>query len=114
MKDCIFCSIVRKESPATIVHEDEHSIAFKDIKPQAPVHILVIPKKHIRTVLEMDEEDKPLLGHLIHVANVTARQHSIAEKGFRLVMNCGQDSGQSVWHIHIHVLGGRKMTWPPG
>lgn len=114
MKDCIFCSIVKKESPTTIVYEDDYSIAFKDIKPQAPVHILVIPKKHIRTVLEIDEEDKPLLGHLIHVANTAARQHSIAEKGFRLVMNCGLESGQSVWHIHIHVLGGRKMTWPPG
>ncbi|HXG30034.1 MAG TPA: histidine triad nucleotide-binding protein [Thermodesulfobacteriota bacterium] len=114
MKDCVFCKIVSKESPASIVYEDDISIAFKDINPQAPIHILVIPKRHIRTIAETTEEDKPLLGHLIHVARKIAEQLNISKKGFRLVANCGLESGQSVWHIHLHLLGGRKMKWPPG
>jgi histidine triad (HIT) family protein len=114
MEDCIFCKIVRREIPATIVFEDDLSIAFRDIEPQAPTHILIIPKNHIRTVVEATEEDKPLLGHLIHVANKIAKEEGISQKGFRLVINCGSKSGQLVWHIHLHLLGGRQMTWPPG
>ena len=112
MEDCIFCKIVKREIPATIVFEDDLSIAFRDIEPQAPAHILIIPKKHIRTVVEATEEDKPLLGHLIYVANEIAKKEDINQ--FRLVINCGSKSGQLVWHIHIHLLGGRQMTWPPG
>ncbi|MGH7792349.1 MAG: histidine triad nucleotide-binding protein [Thermodesulfobacteriota bacterium] len=114
MEDCIFCKIVKREIPATLVYEDEISLAFRDITPKAPTHILVIPKKHIRTVVEVKEEDKPLMGHLISIASGIAKKEGISEKGFRLVINCGLESGQSVWHIHIHLLGGRKMTWPPG
>lgn len=114
MRECVFCQIVRRESPAHIVYEDDSTIAFKDINPQAPVHILVIPKRHIRTLLDIQSGDEPLLGHLFSVANAVAREYGIAQRGFRLVMNCGLESGQSVWHIHLHVLGGRKMGWPPG
>ncbi|MGQ0792976.1 MAG: histidine triad nucleotide-binding protein [Deltaproteobacteria bacterium] len=114
MSNCIFCAIADKKIPANIVHEDDFSIAFSDISPKAPVHILVIPKKHIRTVVEAEESDKTLLGHLVYVANQIAKSQNIAEKGFRLVINCGIESGQSVWHIHLHVMGGRKMAWPPG
>ncbi|MBI2488038.1 MAG: histidine triad nucleotide-binding protein [Deltaproteobacteria bacterium] len=114
MEGCMFCKILKREIPATIVYEDEISLAFRDISPKAPTHILVIPKKHIRTVVEVKEEDNSLLGHLIYVANGIAKKEGISEKGFRLVINCGLESGQSVWHIHIHLLGGRKMTWPPG
>ncbi|MGE5443150.1 MAG: histidine triad nucleotide-binding protein [Ignavibacteriales bacterium] len=114
MDDCIFCEIVRRKARADIVYEDALSIAFRDIKPQAPVHILVIPKNHIRTVVESVEEHKPLLGHLIYVANNIAKKEGISQRGFRLVINCGAQSGQTVWHIHIHLLGGRRMTWPPG
>jgi len=114
MDDCIFCKIVSRESPADIVYEDDDSIAFKDINEQAPIHILLIPKKHIRSVVEIEEEDLQLIGHLVSVASKIADQTGISEKGFRLVLNTGLESGQSVWHIHIHLLGGRKMAWPPG
>ncbi len=114
MDDCIFCKIVSRESPADIVYEDDDSIAFKDINEQAPIHLLLIPKKHIRSVVEIEEEDLQLIGHLVSVANKIADQTGISEKGFRLVLNTGLESGQSVWHIHIHLLGGRKMAWPPG
>ena len=114
MQDCIFCKIAKKEIPTTLVHEDEISVSFRDINPKAPTHVLIIPKKHIRSVVEAEEADSPLLGHLIHVANGIAKKEGISEKGFRLVVNSGLESGQSVWHIHIHLLGGRKMSWPPG
>ena len=114
MEECIFCKIVKREMAATIVYEDDISLAFRDISPKAPTHILVIPKKHIPTMVEVKEEDNSLLGHLIHIARRIAGKEGISEKGFRLVINCGLESGQSVWHIHIHLLGGRKMTWPPG
>jgi histidine triad (HIT) family protein len=111
---CIFCEIVEKKRTAKIVHEDEFAIAFEDVNPQAPVHTLVVPKKHISTTLDMEEEDKGLIGHLFHVANKVARNRGIEERGFRLVMNCNPESGQTVFHIHLHVLGGRFMHWPPG
>ena len=114
MTDCVFFNIAERKAPADIMYEDDVSIAFHDTDPRAPVHVLIIPKKHIRTTLDVGEEDAPLLGHLILVANKIAQQTNISEKGFRLVMNCGTQSGQSVWHIHLHLLGGRKMTWPPG
>jgi len=112
--DCIFCEIVNKKRPARIIYEDELAVAFEDINPQAPVHTLVIPKKHISTNLDLKEADSNLIGHLFQVANRIAKDKGIAERGFRLVMNCNPESGQAVYHIHLHILGGRPMRWPPG
>lgn len=112
--DCIFCKIVDKKIPAKIIYEDDLAIAFEDINPKAPVHVLVIPKKHISTSLDINESDNDLVGHMFQVANKIAKDKGIAERGFRLVMNCNKDSGQTVFHIHLHLLGGRHMTWPPG
>lgn len=111
---CIFCDIIQKKVPAKVIYEDDHALAFEDIRPQAPVHTLVIPKKHISTNLELQENDNNLIGHLFQVANKLARDKGIAERGFRLVMNCNPDAGQTVFHIHLHILGGRPMHWPPG
>jgi histidine triad (HIT) family protein len=111
---CIFCEILEKKRPARIIYEDEYALAFEDINPQAPVHALVIPKKHISTNLDLGTEDNGLIGHLFQIANTIAKEQNIAEQGFRLVMNCNPDSGQTVFHIHLHILGGRFMHWPPG
>jgi len=111
---CIFCEIAEKKRPARIIYEDDHALAFEDINPQASVHALVIPKKHISTNLEIKEEDNALIGHLFQIANRIAKDRGIAERGFRLVMNCNPESGQTVFHIHLHILGGRLMHWPPG
>ncbi|MFN3740726.1 MAG: histidine triad nucleotide-binding protein [Thermodesulfovibrionales bacterium] len=112
--ECIFCRIAEKKLPSKIQFEDESSIAFEDINPQAPVHVLVIPKKHISTVLELKKEDRELIGHLFLVASRIATEKGIAERGFRLVLNCNREAGQTVFHIHLHLLGGRPMHWPPG
>ena len=114
MSDCIFCKIIDKKIPARIIYEDEHALAFEDVNPQAPVHTLVIPKKHIPTLLDIKEEDNNLIGHLVKVANKIANDKGIAERGFRVVINCNPESGQTVYHIHLHILGGRQMHWPPG
>jgi histidine triad (HIT) family protein len=114
MSDCLFCKIINKAIPATVVHEDEHVLAFRDISPKAPAHLLVIPKKHISTINDIQEDDKNLLGHMIFTAKQLAQTEGLAEDGYRLVMNCNEDGGQTVFHIHLHVLGGRQMTWPPG
>lgn len=115
MADCIFCRIVAKEIPATPVYEDETVLAFKDLEPQAPVHVLIIPKKHIESLLGLTEEDKALLAHIqVDVVGQLARELGIAEKGFRLVVNTGEEGGQTVGHLHFHLLGGRSMAWPPG
>lgn len=114
MSDCIFCKIIDKKIPARIIYEDEHALAFEDVNPQAPVHTLVIPKKHIPTLLDIKEQDNNLIGHLIKVANKIANDKGIAERGFRVVTNCNPESGQTVYHIHFHILGGRQMHWPPG
>jgi len=111
---CIFCDIVTKKLPARIIYEDEHAIAFEDIHPKAPTHTLVIPKKHISTNLDIKASDNMLIGHLFQVANQIAKDKGVADRGFRLVMNCNADSGQTVFHIHLHILGGRLMSWPPG
>lgn len=111
---CIFCEIIEKKRPAKIIYEDERALAFEDINPQAPVHTLIIPKKHISTSLDITLEDNELVGHLFQVANIIAQNKGIAERGFRLVMNCNPESGQTVFHIHLHILGGRLMHWPPG
>jgi histidine triad (HIT) family protein len=114
MSDCIFCKIVEKKIPAKIVYEDDTVLAFEDLTPQAPVHVLLIPKKHISTLLDAGDEDLNLFGHIIKAANGIAREKGIAERGFRLVANCNAESGQSVFHVHFHLLGGRPMHWPPG
>lgn len=114
MSETIFSKIIRKEIPANIVHEDEHCLAFHDVAPQAPVHVLVIPKKPIASLEQLADEDAELLGHLWLTIPQLARQLGIAEGGYRVVVNCGQDGGQSVDHLHYHILGGRKLTWPPG
>lgn len=111
---CIFCDIIEKKIPAKVIYEDDRALAFEDIRPQAPVHTLVIPKKHISTNLEIQESDNNLIGHLFQVANNLAKEKGIAERGFRLVMNCNAEAGQTVFHIHLHILGGRLMHWPPG
>ncbi|MDS1029445.1 histidine triad nucleotide-binding protein [Bacillota bacterium LX-D] len=110
MSDCIFCKIINKEIPGEIVYEDELVLAFRDIKPLAPIHILIIPKKHIPDLTSLESQDKELIGHIHLVAKKLARQEGIAEKGFRLVNNCKQDGGQVVYHLHFHLLGGRQLT----
>jgi histidine triad (HIT) family protein len=111
---CLFCEIAEKKRPAQLIYEDDLVIAFEDINPQAPVHCLIVPKKHIPTSLEIEEKDNELVGHLFQVGNKIAKDKGIAERGFRLVMNCNPESGQTVFHIHLHLLGGRFMNWPPG
>ena len=111
---CLFCKIVEKKIPSKSVYEDESVLAFEDINPQAPVHILIIPKKHISTSLEITDEDNAMIGRLFQVANDIARNRGVADRGFRLVMNCNREAGQTVFHIHLHLLAGRAMHWPPG
>lgn len=114
MSDCIFCKIIKGEIPSNKVYEDNDIFAFNDINPQAPVHILIVPKKHIPKSLDAIDSDKELIGSIFMVANKLAREKGIAESGFRLIVNCNRDSGQEVFHIHFHLLGGRRMKWPPG
>lgn len=111
---CLFCEIIEKKRPAKLIFEDDHVIAFEDINPQAPLHVLVVPKKHIATSLQISAEDNWIVGHLFQIANTIAKEKEIADRGFRLVMNCNPEAGQTVFHIHLHVLGGRVMHWPPG
>ncbi|MBF0541940.1 MAG: histidine triad nucleotide-binding protein [Nitrospirae bacterium] len=112
--DCLFCKIANKQISSNIVYEDDEIAAFTDVSPKAPVHILIIPKKHIPTVLDLTVEDCALIGRLYMIANKIATDKKIDKSGFRLVMNCNRDAGQSVFHIHLHMLGGRVMSWPPG
>jgi histidine triad (HIT) family protein len=110
--DCLFCRIVRREIPATVVHEDEHCVAFRDIGPKAPTHILVIPRQHVSTL--DDVTDPLLIGRLMMAAAEIARTEKLVEAGYRTVINTNAGGGQTVFHLHVHVLGGRRMTWPPG
>lgn len=114
MTDCIFCRIVAGEIPATQVYETDQVYAFRDIHPRAPTHILVVPKKHIPTLNELANEDLQLAGELMLAARTIAAQEGIAENGYRLAVNCNADGGQEVYHLHLHLLGGRKLSWPPG
>ncbi len=114
MEDCIFCKIINKKIPANIVFEDEKMIAFNDINPQAPIHILLIPREHFASLNDIPEEKKNILSHLLLKARQIAQEKEIAEKGYRIVLNTEKDSGQEVFHIHLHLLGGRRMHWPPG
>ena len=110
----IFKKIIDKEIPADIVHEDEQCIAFRDIDPKAPTHIILIPKKEIPSMAEIDENDKELIGHLYLVASKIAKDEGVSDSGYRLVVNTNKEGGQEVYHLHIHLLGGRQMNWPPG
>ncbi|OPX55466.1 histidine triad (HIT) family protein [Oceanospirillum multiglobuliferum] len=112
--DCLFCKLVAREIPADILYEDDQVIAFRDISPQAPTHVLIIPKRHISTLNDLQEEDCALVGRLQFTAQKIAKTLGIAEEGYRVVMNCNEQGGQTVYHIHMHLLGGRSMTWPPG
>lgn len=114
MSDCLFCSIAAREIPAQLVHEDDLVVAFRDINPQAPTHVLVIPREHIRSVADLTRAHDPLWAALIHVSQQLAAAEGIAENGYRLVTNIGRDAGQTVDHLHLHLLGGRPMSWPPG
>jgi histidine triad (HIT) family protein len=111
---CLFCEIAEGKVPSTKVHEDPELVAFRDINPQAPSHVLVIPRKHIASPLDLTEADDQLLGRLVRQGVALSRKLGFAERGFRLVFNCGDDAGYSVSHVHLHLLGGRKLGWPPG
>ena len=114
MENCIFCKIASGEIPTNKVYEDERIIAFNDINPQAPIHILLIPKDHFSSLNDVPEEKKDLLGHILFKARQIAKDKGISEKGYRIVLNTEKDSGQEVFHIHFHLLGRRRMNWPPG
>lgn len=114
MADCLFCSIGEGKIKGQIVYQDDLVVAFRDISPRAPVHILLIPRKHIAGVLDLQPEDGAVIGHIFVVAAQLAHDEGIAERGFRVVVNSGADAGQTVFHIHYHLLGGRQMSWPPG
>lgn len=114
VKDCLFCRIVAGEIPSAKVYEDDRVLAFKDINPVAPVHVLVIPKRHITSLAHVEEGDRDLLGGLLVRVKEIAASLGLDQRGYRLVVNAGEDGGQTVGHIHFHLLGGRRMTWPPG
>jgi histidine triad (HIT) family protein len=114
MSDCIFCKIAAGQFATEFVYEDEEMVAFRDLNPQAPTHILIIPKRHIATSNDLRDEDAPLIGNMMLAAKRIAQQEGLAERGYRTVLNCNAEAGQSVFHIHLHLLGGRAMSWPPG
>lgn len=114
MEGCIFCKIIERQQPAKIVYEDEHVVAIEDIRPQAPVHLLVMPRKHLPSLKEASSSDEPLLGHLFMVVAQLARERQLETRGYRTVINNGPWAGQTVYHLHLHVLGGRVFHWPPG
>jgi histidine triad (HIT) family protein len=114
MSDCLFCGIIEGKIKGDVVYRDDSIVAFKDVNPKAPVHILIVPIKHIATVRDLQQEDRQLVGDIFAVANRLAEQQGIAQDGFRVVVNCGAGAGQTVFHIHFHLLGGRHLSWPPG
>ncbi len=114
MSDTLFAKIIRREIPANIVFEDEHVLAFRDIQPQAPIHVLFVPKRPVSTLNDLGEADADLVGRLVLAAAAFAKREGFAEAGYRTVFNCNSDGGQSVYHIHLHLLAGRQMQWPPG
>lgn len=114
MTDCIFCKIVKGELPATITYQDEHVTAFRDINPVAPTHVLIVPNKHIASTNEVEPEDHPLLGHMLATVRKVAEKEGIIKSGYRLIINTGPDANQVVHHLHLHVIGGRRMRYPMG
>lgn len=114
MTDCLFCKIIAGQIPATIVHSSDRIVAVKDINPQAPTHVLILPRRHIATLNDLTEDADALVGELVRTAAKIAKKNGHAEAGYRTVFNTNADAGQTVFHIHLHLLGGRKMSWPPG
>jgi histidine triad (HIT) family protein len=114
MSDCLFCKIIAGQIPAALVFEDEEAIAFTDINPQAPLHVLIVPRRHIATINDLTSADDALVGGLFRRAATIASQHGYADRGYRTVFNCNRDAGQTVFHIHLHLLAGRVLHWPPG
>ncbi|KAB3535344.1 histidine triad nucleotide-binding protein [Alkaliphilus pronyensis] len=115
MSDCIFCKIINRDIPADILYENEKVLAFKDINPQAPLHLLIIPKKHIASATQLDESDySEIIPEIFKAINHLAKEYKVSDKGFRLVNNCGRDGGQTVDHLHFHLLADRQLQWPPG
>ena len=114
MADCLFCKVIKREIPGSIVYEDDRVLAFNDVNPQAPTHVLVIPKQHIESLNELETEDDQLIGELVRRAAAIAKARGISAGGFRTVFNTNRDGGQTVFHVHLHLLGGRGMAWPPG
>lgn len=114
MEECIFCKIISGEIPCKKVYEDDMVLSFEDINPASPVHVLIIPKKHIKSLNDISDEDSKLIAHIFSVGKDIAKKLDIDEKGYRIVMNCGEDGGQEVKHLHFHLLGGKKFSWPPG
>jgi histidine triad (HIT) family protein len=112
--DCLFCQIIEKKIPASIVYEDDRVIAFKDIHPQAPFHVLIVPREHIASINDVEKKHLELLGHIVFIASELAEEFGVEKDGYRLVMNCNANAGQTVFHLHAHVLGGRVLSWPPG
>lgn len=114
MDNCIFCKIVQGEIPCSKVYEDDSILSFKDINPEAPVHVLIIPKKHISNLNELGLDDLSIISHIFYKAKDIAKDLGIAEDGYRIIANCGKDGGQTVSHVHFHLMGGRSLAWPPG
>ncbi len=114
MAECLFCKVVAGQVPAAVVFQNDRVVAFKDITPRAPTHVLIVPRQHIATLNELSPEDDALVGEMVRAAAAIAKEQGLAERGYRTVFNCNADAGQTVFHIHLHLLGGRPMTWPPG
>jgi histidine triad (HIT) family protein len=114
MADCLFCKIIERKVPSTIVYEDDRVMAFTDIDPQAPTHVLLVPKRHIPTLNDIGTEDDQIVGELVRCAAALAKERGFSEQGYRVLFNTNRGAGQSVFHIHLHLLGGRPLTWPPG
>ena len=114
MADCLFCRIATGQIPASIVYQDDRLMAFQDLNPQAPLHVLIIPRRHIATLNDLTAGDDSLVGEMIRRAAAIAQEHGYADRGYRTVFNCNREAGQSVFHVHLHLLAGRSMAWPPG
>ena len=114
MAECLFCKIVAGQIPATIVFQDDHVVAFKDVTPRAPTHVLIVPRRHIASLNDLGAGDDALVGEMVRAAAAIATEQGLADRGYRTVFNCNADAGQTVFHIHLHLLGGRTMAWPPG
>jgi histidine triad (HIT) family protein len=112
--DCLFCKIVAGQIPATLVFQNDHVVAFKDITPRAPTHVLIVPRRHLPSLNDLAPEDDALVGEMVRTAAAIAKQEGLSDRGYRTVFNCNADAGQTVFHIHLHLLGGRPMSWPPG
>jgi histidine triad (HIT) family protein len=114
MSSCIFCRVIEGSIPSRRVHEDERLVAFHDVNPQAPLHVLIVPREHISTVNDLGAHHDALVGEMVRRAALLAAEHGYGERGYRTVLNCNRDAGQSVFHVHLHLLAGRRLTWPPG